>query len=512
MAELSLNTQENENVGILRLTNDTVAISEVSEEFSLPDYVPQIRRLMRVSAGILPESKYISDKGADSELEIGGTVTYLVIYTDDEGKLCSLPLTSDYDAKIELSGHPTEVQIDTIADNVTSRVTAPRKITIKSRLKSKIWGWEREIEQEKIQGKSAADELFMERQLQNVMTVSMKSFGLGDIRISDRIDTNGYQNPRPIWCDASIGIKDVRVQNNSVSVRGEAKIKCLCESDGEIVTLTKTVPLAEEIMVDGASLGDFARVLPRCISLAISNEQNEDTAQLFFDLICELEGEAWRNTEATLVTDCYSTRYETAEEHKMKELYSLLRVQNATFAVNESVKLKNKEIVSIVDVMCDPMYEKTEFKGNKAITVGKLSITVIGKGGADGVEYIAEEYELPFKTACDIGKQIKEGTVRCSLYPIAVAAQIEGEKLSISAEVYEALEIVEKAQLRVLDSAILKKDKEIKKDAGCVRVYFPEEGDTLWEIAKKYHITMEQLKEQNSMSSSDLQDVKNLII
>ena len=39
-----------------------------------------------------------------------------------------------------------------------------------------------------------------------------------------------------------------------------------------------------------------------------------------------------------------------------------------------------------------------------------------------------------------------------------------------------------------------KKDKEIKSDLACVRVCFPTESDTLWEIAKKYHTTSSRVE------------------
>ena len=55
-------------------------------------------------------------------------------------------------------------------------------------------------------------------------------------------------------------------------------------------------------------------------------------------------------------------------------------------------------------------------------------------------------------------------------------------------------------------------DKEIKKEASCVRVYFPKEGDTLWEIAKKYHITVNQLKEQNGVNEATFNASKSLIV
>ena len=87
MAELSLNREDGEAQGFLQLTQDTTFTHEAGEEFSLPDYVPEIRRLLNVRAQVLPESKFLGDSGSGTDLEIGGTVTYLLVYTDDRGEL-----------------------------------------------------------------------------------------------------------------------------------------------------------------------------------------------------------------------------------------------------------------------------------------------------------------------------------------------------------------------------------------------------------------------------------------
>ena len=79
---------------------DTVVSSDVSEEFVLPDYVPEVRRVLFTRAQALPESKYISGDTVD----FGGTVTYLIIYTDDEGRLCSVPLSSTYEGSCSVKG------------------------------------------------------------------------------------------------------------------------------------------------------------------------------------------------------------------------------------------------------------------------------------------------------------------------------------------------------------------------------------------------------------------------
>lgn len=510
MAELNFNAEEKNQM--LVLTTDTVITHDVGEEFTLPDYVPEIRRLLHTKVGVLPESKYMSDEGEDTGLELGGTVTYLLIYTDDEGTLCSLPLTGSYEVKTVISSHPTTVFIDTVADSVSPRVLAPRKIMLKTRLKSRIQGWESREEKEKIENKSTADELFMERSIREVKSLGIRQVSLGGIKMSDRLDTQGAIAPRPLWCDATTTISDVKAQNNSVSVRGEARIKCVCMSEGDAVTITKELPIAEEIETQGAYLGDMARVISRPVSLSISSEQNGEDTELFFDLNCELEGEVMRNGTCSVTQDCYSTKCETQEEYKMIDTYSALRVQSGSFTLSEGVKRKSKDITKIIDILCDPVYEKTEIKGGRATVLGKLCVAVIGSSQVDGdIAYHSESYEIPFKYSADAGSA-KEPLVRCDVGVGANSARLDGDKLQVNAEIYVSLEILDKESVKVLASCTLKKDGEIKKDAGCVRVYFPKEGDTLWDVAKKYHVTVSSLKEQNSQEGEELSAGKILII
>ena len=175
MNEASINSQMSKKPIITSISSDSQLTHEVSEEFSLPDYVPEVRRVLYTKASALPEGKFISDSGANTSLEFDGSVTYNVIYTDDEGKLCSTPLSTNYNEQAIISGHPDTVFIDTSIDSVTCRVTAPRKLTVKSRLKSRIMSFTDCAIEENISPRSSADEIYIERYTKNLDTVSLKS-------------------------------------------------------------------------------------------------------------------------------------------------------------------------------------------------------------------------------------------------------------------------------------------------------------------------------------------------
>lgn len=515
MESLNLNMGAQNKVSLLSVTTDTVTTHEVSEEFNLPDYIPEVRKMLTVKSSILPESRYIADKGNGSQLDFGGTVTYLVIYTDDEGSLRSVPLSSTYEASTTLNSHPENILIDTVVDNTTLRVNAPRKLTIKARLKSHILGFENRTLEENITPKSSADEMYLQRAGKKIKAMEIEQVSLQNLKMSDKLDMQGNKNAKPIWCDAGMTITECKAQNKSVLVRGEATVKCICQTEDGNITLTKNLPIVEEIEAENCRVGDMASVQGRCISLSISNEINDDNNQLFFDFNCELEGIVTHNKDEYLTSDCYSTKCETEATYKTIDTYSSVKNQNSSFTVSEVLKRKNNDMESIVEILANPVCEKTEIKGEKVSFIGKLEANIIGKSKENDngeIEYIADNYDVPFKYDMDIGTVNAECITRNSLSIGNLNARYDNDKLFVNCEVFLSQNVFVKDKVEILDMAVIKKDKEIKNDSACIRVYFPKENDTLWEIAKKYHTTVNKIAEQNEIEATSVAIQKSLII
>lgn len=513
MEKINFTNEPQNKLSFMVLTTDTVSNCEISEEFNLPDYVSEIRKILTVKTGVLPESKFLMDKGNGSQLDFSGTVTYLVIYTDDEGNLCSTPLMSQYESNVQLNTRPEVIFIDTTVDNTSVRVNAPRKLTIKTRLKNKIIGYGKNTYEENISSKSTADEIYMQRASEKVNVVEISQISLQNVKISDKFNMQGYKNAKPVWCDAAIVINDCKAQNGSVSVKGSGFVKCVCVVNDTTVCLNEEISIDEEIEADKCKENDFVSVIPRCVSLSISNELNDDSSQLFYDLNVEIEGAVYENKEEYVTKDCYSTKYETDANYKIIDTYSAVKCQNTSFTVSESLKRKNNDNVEIIEVFANPVCEKAEIKGSKSVFSGKLEINVIGKTQKEeDSEYICDSFELPIKYETDLKTYPEECVWRYNFTLGKISAKYDSEKLLVNGEIFVSYDTVEKCKHKVLDTAILKKDKEIKSDMSCVRVCFPTEDDSLWEIAKKYHTTVDKITEQNDIDNTADFYKKKLII
>ena len=71
---------------------DKTVSTDLSGDFTLPDYQPEIKKLLRVTASVLPPSKYIGN----GEAEFTGNIDYYVLYMGSDNGIYCAPLTADY--------------------------------------------------------------------------------------------------------------------------------------------------------------------------------------------------------------------------------------------------------------------------------------------------------------------------------------------------------------------------------------------------------------------------------
>ena len=167
---------------------DRTISTEMSNDYTLPDYLPEIRRILRVSPTILPPSRYIEGK----EIELNGTADYHMLYIASDGGLYSAPLSAEYAFRAPLDitadfdlNEGITVLTDIFEESITSRVTAPRKLSVKCRLSARVRAFGMMIAEERCSGE--VNPLSIER-LSGKCNTSMMLSSLGEtVEISDEI-------------------------------------------------------------------------------------------------------------------------------------------------------------------------------------------------------------------------------------------------------------------------------------------------------------------------------------
>jgi hypothetical protein len=116
--------------------------TEVTGDFTLPDYQPEIKRLLRIGVNLLPPN----GAGSNTSSELAGSMDYYVLYVGQDGGVYCAPLSTEYRLEtkekgdsglLNALGEPMVYLCDLSSEVPVGRVTAPRRLHIRCKIKAR---------------------------------------------------------------------------------------------------------------------------------------------------------------------------------------------------------------------------------------------------------------------------------------------------------------------------------------------------------------------------------------
>lgn len=495
---------------------DKTVTCDVTGDFVLPDYLPEIKRLLRVTPAAAESSKYISGGAA----EFAGAVNYTVLYANNDGRLFCAPLSSDYDFECKLGDPETEfasdsVFCDTYVESVNCRPVGPRKLVIKSRLLSRVRAYEnRTIPERTVGALTAEDEFSIERLKRDYPTARLIR-GKGDeISVGGEIALDSTSGgAKPIFCEGKVAILDASLGDGEVGIRAELNLDCLLEKeDGEVFKINKRFPVSDTVELNGAGRDFDCRAWGICSSVEVNANTSEEDhrTKLVCDASVVFEAEAAKNVPASVSEDAYSTLCDCECTIKEYELPFFQRAVCTTFSFSHSIPLTEAGVSAgdnIIDICGDAKVEKVENAHGKYTASGVCRASAL----ISGEEAESTEFDFPFKYEFD-GDEEAVTDFEAVASVVSMRARIEGENVALDGEMALALSVFGKNRANVADTLTLNKNAPYSDDrAGTsIVVFYPDKGDSLWSVAKKYHVPLSTLEKNNEPRSGDIASFSSL--
>lgn len=480
---------------------DKIVTTELSGDFTLPDYHPEIKRLLWVNASVLPPSKYIGDRQA----EFAGSIDYYVLYIGSDNALYCAPITSEYKVDMPFDADLGELRSISasayiLPDMISGRVTAPRKINIKCRLKSRVMAFgEMPLEDGFTHGEDGV-------QVLRGRALSFRTLrGVGEsLKFSDEIICDSREGEiRVISADGRVLMNEVSAAQDAVICRGDLYVKLLlCREDGgsPYNTLRK-MPFSQSVSVDGARAGDGAAAKGSVYELNIT----VDEGRIGIESEIMIETEVTHGEETSFVRDVYSVSKNSNNSYKTVSVPSLGVCFGGNLTLSDSLSLDEIGIpvgASIIDSCGIAFVEEYCFANGKCALSGRARISMLCE--KDG-ELSVSEAELPFnyKTNAegDFTRAIGEAQV------VFVRARTDGDRIGLDAEIgFSGMAFSDKEEKLLADATF---GDDLQRSKGEIVVCYPLGGDTLWSIAKRYGVSLDSLRKSNKLSEGVVSDSEN---
>lgn len=491
---------------------DIINSTEGGGEYSMPDYYPQIRKLVSCTCDVLPDTKFISG----NTLEFGGTLAFTVLYIGEDGSLVSLPYAAEYSGTQSLPAEvrgTAEIAIDALGEDIQCRVLGPRKLSLRSRIKTRISAVHKlscRMQMLNCEGEevSSSERAAIQCLAGSIPTMSE---GRGSATGKASGEIRDKQGSKPVSCGGSVSITEVKCRKDSILVRGDACVKCLVFTpDGYYAPARARFPFEEIITAEGASEGDMCRAWGRAASVSVSEAEG---GMLNAELEYDLEALWCRKGEMSIVRDAYAAGRASETERDEAGSHSLLACITSPLTVNGSGKRTTKPDANeyLIDMSCEAAIEHAEQKDAHMVFTGSCKIKAfIASNG----EVICEEMTLPLKYETAAESPLSEG--RIILYANAVCTDIsgrlEGDSVFANAELCLSILAKRECKIRPVSKITLAPAPASESPAAQIKVCYGAKGESLWDISKKYMVPIGRAEEANGISRGEKAEGKPVII
>ncbi len=495
--------------------NDTVYCDScevaIDVDFTLPDYCPDISKVFKCRAVPRISSKGINGKN----ITIDGSVSLNLLYSDKEGRLSSYEYQYPFNKNIEMAEECATANIccRIRTEYINCRAVTGRKVDIHGAAGISIKVFKRKCTD--IISDYNDDNVELRRGI-TPATIPM-GFSEKYLIIEEEIKIGeGQPAIRNILrFDANTTVKETKIVKDKAVVKGDLCLRIVyCAEDNLTPQCVKTVlPFSQIVDVAGineACLCDtkseiaFIDVKPR-MSVTGENKSFLLTSKVL--LTCE----AYCSNDIAVVLDAFSRKYQSDIKKNKVCFEKIIHNVSETYHCKKNIEL-DEDVTSVIDLWCNVQSNTTKFENESMIIGGTVIVGMIVCNGDGNVIYCEKPIDFEYKHPlnCELYMLHSEPMLEIVSCGYTLTASNNAEiriELLVNAAIYEKRELSLISDMSVDNTHALE-----RKSKAALTVYFCSEGDCVWDIARNYNASVDEIMKLNSLETEELLDGKMILV
>lgn len=326
--------------------------------------------------------------------------------------------------------------------------------------------------------------------------------------VRDTITVNVEEIEDIINITPRLKVKESRITDNKVIIGGVLEIDPLaCTYDSEVVELDKVgIDFTQFIEVPGVFDGMNEEILMNIGDFNYEFKRNPDNSTGLLEVECTVFSKVKVSEEVTreVLQDAYSPQKIIKFEHRFINLNKTLMSSSDNFLVRESLAYDNEDIQikDIVNICCNASIENTYIDGSNCVIQGiiKADILFVPVEGLKMIYKINEE--IPFEHELEVNKLSDTCSVFNTICIEKVDADLNRNQIELNIKIGRFIEVIDKKAESFIIKGEDKGEYDLSK-APSIIIYICKENDNLWDIAKKYNTTEEEIAQTNEIDLNE---------
>lgn len=470
----------------------------VDAEYYLPDYCPDIQKILKCTAVPQVDSYLLSG----DKLSVMGSLTITLLYLDEKAvSIRSCEITKEFSSSVKITGATDNsiAHVNSVPGHIICRAVSARKldIHIPILLEETVYSLKSDM--------VVTDADGIEKKTSAVKTSEAINCVSHDFTISRELELGAPPVESVLRRSAEFTQITAKTEQGKVIVSGFAEITVTYRGFSENSILEKMqyqIPISEVIECDEAD--DDCRCTVSIMTGEVSLQTKEDSMgeNTLFSLYLKAFANLliYKNTEFNIVTDGYCPGCMSRESYS-RQCFMLYDGNDALhFDLQKSMPTEAAE--KILDIWCSEPSVSAFSEIGKIIYRGKFTATVIYVNTEKRVCSCEKVFDYSYPVEYNdviVRKAVSRIAVTVSDFKIVSEAEID-TKFSLSVKAF----IMTKDFSDVLSGEELMDENKVDNSGRIIICYGNKnEGSSLWSVGKKYRMPISELCEINGIADEN---------
>jgi hypothetical protein len=508
------------NIHMNRQKGKAVSQMTLDDDYNIPDNMPDAGMIIQEKGSIeIGEARVEAGR-----VKVKGALNFSVLYMEEgpESGLHSVQGQIPFEEmmNVEDAKDGDSLQLKWMLEDVSSSLINSRKLSIKTIVTlelsvEEIFDAEVPVETE--------DSDTVQVKTCHVSTAGLAVRKKDTCRIKDEIilPANKPNIHKLLWQDISMQGTELRIGEGEILVKGELVVFVLYEGEeesGKAYWMEQVIPFSSHVDVSGCQegmLGNLGIALAHS-DLELKPDYDGELRVLNLDAVLELDIQLYEEEHLSMICDLYSPvrelRLVTAPA-----VYESILVSNASKCrVADRMKTGSPEvqILQICHSRGDVKVDECSVTPEGLLVEGVISIQVLYVTSDDNHPFLCLKGVVPFEhliEAAGIGKD-SVYYLQTSLEQLGVTMVNSGE-LEVKAVVQVNALVLNRVRMeRISEVEEHPLDMDVVKGLPGFLIYTVQPADTLWDIAKAYHTTVDWICQLNELSGEQVRQGQKILV
>ncbi len=495
----------------------------LEDDVIIPDSRPDAARLIMDRGAVVIDEVKVTD----DHVGVKGKLDFRVLYLTEKGAsgrsdVTGMEGTIPFDEMVFMEGvrGGDNVSVNWELEDLSIGLINSRKLSVQS-VVTLFLSCEEICDEETAVDLYSQEPVEFRKKTLDIAAMAIKKKDL--FRVKEEVEIPGsFPNIfEMIWTEIVPEAVEFKVLEDKIAVQGELRCFFLYRGEGdemEICHYETALPFAGSLDCPGAGEG----MIPE-ISFSAENREVEvrpdfdgEERVITFEQCLNLDICIYEEETIDILSDVYGVVNEVTAVEKNGEFRRLLSRSSGKLKVSDHFKCEDEKTVlhKILHTATELQMAGQEPTDGGIELTGVVNLQVFYECSSEEDRYGVIRGAIPFQYVLEA-----DGIDRNCIYPVQASvdqvtvAIIDNGEVDVKCVLYFRANVYQKWQEKIVEQVIVS-EPDMEKMAALpgIAVYMVKDGESLWDIGKRYYVPVSAIRQMNDLSGDDVKAGDKILI